>query len=124
MKFQCMGYFNQEKMDALPQKEIDAIMQECEHHLKAFYENEHVLTDAAVSQKGIKIQRINDAIQVDNVALSESKRMIGSSFMIEAKDMEEAIHIASQHPTVIVTQGEQLGWEIEVRAIEDYYERK
>ncbi len=123
MKFQCLGYFNQEKMDTLPQKEVDAIMQECEHHLKAFYENEQVLTGAAVSQKGMKIQRVNDAIQVDNVELPESKRMIGSSFMIEAKDMEEAIHIASQHPTVIVTQGEQLGWEIEVRAIEDYYER-
>ncbi len=123
MKFQCLGYFNQEKMDALPQKEVDAIMQECEHHLKTFYKNEHVLTDVAVSQKGMKIQRVNDAIQVDNVELPESKRMIGSSFVIEAKDMEEAIHIASQHPTVIVTQGEQLGWEIEVRAIEDYYER-
>lgn len=124
MKFQCLGYFNKEKMDALPQAEVDAIMQECEHHLKAFYENEHVLIDAAVSQQVIKIQRVNHVVQVEKGQLTESKRMIGSSFMIEAQDMEEAIHIASQHPTVIVSQGEELGWEIEVRSIEDYFERE
>ncbi|WP_240159926.1 hypothetical protein [Paenibacillus aceris] len=38
--------------------------------------------------------------------------MIGSAFLIEARDMEEAIRIASLHPTVQVASGEQFGWGI------------
>ena len=34
--------------------------------------------------------------------------MIGSAFLIEAQDMEEAIRIASLHPTVQVSAGSSL----------------
>jgi hypothetical protein len=49
--------------------------------------------------------------------------MLGSAFLIEARDMEEAIRVASLHPTTQVDAGEQFGWRIDIRPI-DYFEKK
>lgn len=47
----------------------------------------------------------------------ETKEIIGSSFLIEVEDLDEAIRIASMHPTIQVGAGEQFGWGIEIRPI-------
>lgn len=120
MKYQCMGYFNQEKMDALPKEEIDAIMQECQPHLEKLYKSGHVLMDAGVEKRVKNLQRVDGKIQVFDNRFAEPKRILGSVFIIEARDMEEAIQVASQHPTVQVEKGEELGWEIEIRSIHSF----
>ncbi|EPE61269.1 hypothetical protein L479_02335 [Exiguobacterium sp. S17] len=48
---------------------------------------------------------------------------MGSAFLIEALDMEDAIRIASLHPTVQVQEAEELGWRLEIRSIHYYRER-
>lgn len=50
-----------------------------------------------------------------------TKEMIGSAFLIEARDMEEAIRVATLHPTAQVAAGEPFGWGIEIRPIH-YFE--
>lgn len=124
MKYQCLGYFNQEKMDALPKEEIDAIMLQCQHHLDELYKTGQMLMDAGVAQEVKTLQRIEGKIQIDDSRLADSKKMLGSSFIIEAMDMEEAIRVASLHPTVQVREGEKLGWEIEIRPIDSFEMRK
>jgi hypothetical protein len=52
-----------------------------------------------------------------NDPLSENEETIGSVFLIEASDMDEAIKIASLHPSVQIDAGEQFGWRIEIRPI-------
>lgn len=121
MKFQCLGYFNQEKMDALPEEEIDALMKECRHHLEELYKSGHVLIDAGVGQEVKILRRDKGKVQMFDGRLADTKKMLGSAFIIEANDMEEAMEVASLHPTVKVSKGEQLGWEIEIRSI-DYFE--
>ena len=37
MKFLCLGYYDSQTMDALPQAEIAAIMSQCGPPLEAFY---------------------------------------------------------------------------------------
>jgi hypothetical protein len=46
----------------------------------------------------------------------ETKEQLGSFFLLEAKDMQEAIQLASMHPAANL--GEKLGWGIEIRPIE------
>jgi len=43
---------------------------------------------------------------------------VGGFFIIEARDLNEAIRVASKHPAAHL--GEQVGWGIEVRPIETY----
>jgi hypothetical protein len=120
MKYQCMGFFDQEKMDALPKDEIDAIMQECQPHLDKLYKSGHLLMDAGVDKEVKSLQRVDGKIQVFDNRFAEPKRILGSVFIIEAHDMEEAIQVATMHPTVQVTEGELLGWEIEIRPIHSF----
>ncbi|WKA59296.1 YciI family protein [Planococcus shenhongbingii] len=120
MKYLCLGYFNKEKMEALPKEEIDAIMLECQPHLEELYKSGHVLVDAGVAQEVKSLQRVGGKIQVGDGHLTQLDKLIGSAFILEAQNIEEAIQVASLHPTVQVSRGEQLGWEIEIRPIDSF----
>jgi hypothetical protein len=49
MIFLCIGYLIAEKMDARPNAEIEAVMNECQPHLEKFYDSGNVLIDAVWS---------------------------------------------------------------------------
>ncbi|BFT72643.1 YciI family protein [Paenibacillus sp. P36] len=123
MKFLCLGYLEPEKMDARPKHEIDVIMSECSHQLENFYSSGQVVIDAGLSSETKCLRRANGKVRVTDGPFIETKEMIGSAFLIEAQDMEEAIRIASLHPTVQVASGEQFGWGIEIRPIH-YFESR
>ncbi|REE94618.1 hypothetical protein A8990_101414 [Paenibacillus taihuensis] len=123
MKFLCLGYLNSEKMDARPKDEIEAIMQECPPHLEKFYGSGQVILDAGLSAETKCLRLARGNLKVMDGPFIESKEMIGSAFLIEAQDMEEAIRIASLHPAVQIGAGEQFGWGIEIRPIH-YYESR
>lgn len=124
MKFQCLGYFDQQKMDALPKEQLDAIMLECQPHLDELYKSGRVLMDGSVAQEMKRLKRIEGKVQVNDRPIIDVHKMLGSMFVIEAKDMDEAMQVASLHPTVQVSSGEQLGWELEIRPIDVYEVRK
>ena len=46
----------------------------------------------------------------------ETKEQIGAFLIIEAKDLNVAIQVASKHPAAQL--GEHVGWGVEVRPIE------
>jgi hypothetical protein len=48
---------------------------------------------------------------------AETKELVGSILIIEAKDLSDAVRVASLHPAAHL--GEYLGWWIEVRTIAD-----
>ncbi|MBI0581372.1 hypothetical protein IEC97_29140 [Neobacillus cucumis] len=122
MKFLCFGFFSSEKMNVLPKGEIEAIMSECSPHLKKFYMSGQVMMDVGVETEFKSLQRENGNIKVTDKALVEFDERIGSVFLIEANDMEEAIRIASLHPTTQLDAGEELGWRIEIRPVH-YFEK-
>ena len=47
---------------------------------------------------------------------AETKEQLGSYFLIEARDLKEAIDVASKHPAARLN--EHLGWGVEIRPIE------
>lgn len=123
MEYLGLGYFDKKKMDALPKEKVEAIMQKCQVHLEEFYKSGQVMADVGVAQEAKSLQRVDGNIQVGESQLTQLKKMIGSAFIIEAQNIEEAIEIASLHPTVQVTEGEQLAWEIEIQAIDSFYKK-
>ncbi|MFD0677142.1 MULTISPECIES: YciI family protein [unclassified Paenibacillus] len=117
MKFLCLGYLDSEKMDALLKEEIDAVMHECRPHLEELYKSGQVIIDAGLTSETKCLRRTNGKVKIMDGPFIETKEMIGSAFLIEAQDMEEAIRIASLHPAVQVGASEQFGWGIEIRPI-------
>jgi hypothetical protein len=123
MKYLCLGYFEPEKMDARPKEEIDAVKLECRPHLEEFYKSGQVIIDAGLALETKSLRRVNGKVKVIDGPFIESKEMIGGAFIIEARDMEEAIKVASVHPITQVAAGEQFGWGIVIHPI-DYFEKR
>ena len=121
MKYLCLGYLEPEKMNARPKAEIDAVMSECQPHLEELYKSGQLIIDAGLSFETKSLRRVNGKVTVIDGPFIETKEMLGSAFLIEARDMEEAIRVASLHPTTQVGAGEQFGWRIEIRPIH-YFE--
>ncbi|SEN49923.1 YciI family protein [Paenibacillus sp. OV219] len=117
MQFLCLGYLEPAKMDARPKDEINAVMNECMPHLDNFYKSGQVLVDAGLASEAKCLRRESGIVKVMDGPFIETKEMIGSAFLIEAQDMDEAIRIASLHPSVQIGAGEQFGWGIEIRPI-------
>ncbi|MDP1771904.1 MAG: YciI family protein [Methylobacter sp.] len=90
MKYLCLGYFNPEKMDARPKTETDAAMRECQPHLEKLYRSGHLLVDAGLALESKCLRRVDGKVRVTDGPFIETKEMIGSAFLIEAQDMEEA----------------------------------
>jgi hypothetical protein len=121
MKYLCLGYLDPEKMNARPKAEIDVVMSECQPHVEELYRSGHLLVDAGLALENKCLRRVDGKVRITDGPFIETKEMIGSAFLIEAQDMEEAIRVASLHPTAQVSAGQQFGWGIELRPIH-YFE--
>lgn len=120
MKFLCLGYFEPAKMDARPQAEIQAIIGECMAVLPGFLASGQVLLDAGLQTEARRLRRVDGAVRIEDGHVIEDRRMIGSVSIIEADDIDEAVSVASKHPSAQVGAGEALGWTLEVRAIHSF----
>ena len=120
MKFLCLGYFNREAMEAVPQAEVDTLMDQCRPHMDVLYKTGQVLVDAGLHLEAKCVRRVKGKLKVTDGPYIETKEMIGGVFMIEAQDMEEAIRVASLHPTTAMVSGERYGWALEIRPLHYY----
>lgn len=123
MRYLCLGYFNPSIMNGLPEAEIEAVMAECRSYMPELYKTGQVIVDAGLELETKYLRRVDGRVKVTDGPFAEAKELIGSAFIIEAADMEEAIRVASLHPTTMVGAGEQLGWRVEIRPIH-YFEQR
>ncbi|HTY01844.1 MAG TPA: YciI family protein [Bacteroidota bacterium] len=121
MKYMCLGYFDKKKMDALPKAELDALMGKCQQVIVELYESGHLIIDAGVDQKSTIVRNVKGKVSVTDGPYIETKEQIGGAFIIEAKDEQEAIRIASLHPAV--RMGEDRGWALEIRQVTVFEQR-
>ena len=120
MKFLCLAYYDEKKFDALPKAELDAIVRECHSHDEALRNSGHLITVASLgpTRTTTSVRPKNGKPSVTDGPFAETKEQVGAFFIIEARDLNEATEVASQHPAAHL--GEHVGWGIEVRPI-DYF---
>ncbi|HEY3180119.1 MAG TPA: YciI family protein [Casimicrobiaceae bacterium] len=122
MKFLCLGYYDETKFDALPKHEVDAIVRECRVHDEGLHRSGRLLAVASLAptRASKSVRPRNGKPSVTDGPFAETKEQIGSFFIIEARNLDEATKIASLHPAAHL--GENVGWGIEVRPI-DHFEQ-
>jgi hypothetical protein len=122
MKFLCLGYYDEKKFDALPKAELDAIVSQCGAHDAALHASGHLLSVAslAATRDSRSIRPRAGQPSITDGPFAETKEQIGSFFIIEASDLEEASKIAALHPAAHL--GESVGWGVEVRPIDYFFE--
>ena len=122
VKYLCLGYYDAKKFDALPKAELDAIVSRCKTHDEALRKSGRLLSVASLEspRQAITLRPRRGEVSVTDGPFAEAKEMIGAFFVIEAKDRDEAIKVASMHPAAHL--GESIGWGVEVRGIDFYDE--
>src|SRR5262245_8656751 len=118
MKFLCLAYYDEKKFEALSKTELDAIRSQCKPHDETLHQGGHMMLVASLAAPRVSksIRPRNGKPFITDGPYAETKEQLGSFFLIEAKDLDEATAEASKHPAAHL--GENLGWGIEVRPIE------
>ncbi len=115
MKYLCLAYGDREKMDALSRSEMDAIGVDCQPFMEDLRKSGHLISDEGLGWDTTIVRPRGGKVSVTDGPFIETKEQVGGFFVIEARDLNEAIRVASRHPAAHL--GENLGWGIEVRPI-------
>ncbi|HVV73765.1 MAG TPA: YciI family protein [Verrucomicrobiae bacterium] len=114
MKYLCLAYEEEEKLKALSQNDWDALRTETLAYVSELRERGFVVAaEALQSVRTAATVRVRDGkLNVNDGPFAETKEQLGGFFLIAARDLNEAIQVASKWPSA------RLG-SIEVRPIEE-----
>ena len=118
MKYLCLGYYDEEKFNALPNEELEAIVKKCRAHAAALLATGKVMLIGSLSmpQYWKSIRPDGGTSKVTDGPFTEAKEIVGAFFIVDARNLDEAVGIASKHPAAHL--GANIGWGIDVRACE------
>jgi len=117
MQYLCLGYYDPAKFDTLSLAEQEALGKECAPHDARLHASGKLVSVASLAHRvGATLRPSRNGPQIVDGPFTEAKEVLGSFFIIEAEDLEEAKRVAALHPAA--QWGEHLGFAIEVRPIE------
>ena len=102
MKFVCLGYIAQGVWESMPDRERNAMMDECFTYDDVLRKNGHFAGGEGLQNaKSAVTLRWKDgkAVATDG-PYAETKEQLGGILVLEARDMAHAIELMSKHPGV------------------------
>lgn len=114
MKYLCLVFVDERKLDALSKEESDALDRESLAYDDALRKSGHFLTAQALQSvhSATTVRPRSGKVSVTDGPFAETNEQIGGFILIDARDRNEAIQLASQIPVA------RLGG-VEVRPIKE-----
>jgi len=102
MKYICLGYYDPARHAAMTEDERNAMFDECceyDDHLRA---NGHWAGGEALQppESGLTVSWKNGKVATTDGPYAETKETLGGILLLEARDMNHAIQLMSQHPSM------------------------
>ncbi len=102
MKYICLGYYEPAKHAGMTEEERNAMFDECfdyDDHLRA---NGNWAGGEALqpSETALTLYWRNGKVATTDGPYTETKEQLGGILVLEARDMNHAIQLMSQHPAV------------------------
>jgi hypothetical protein len=119
MKYLCLIYDDEKKMAGLSKGEADAFMGEYFQFTDGIRKSGHYVAGEALQPVGTAttVRVRNGKLSSTDGPFAETKEQLGGFYLIEAKDLNDAMQVASRIPSA------RLG-SIEVRPVVDYSKAK
>ena len=114
MKFMFTIHHDENVLDAIPEKDMQALVDSAIEYAEEIRQSGHyIASDALQRTATARTIRVRDG-QVSTTAgpFAETKEQLGGFFVIEAKDMDEACAVAARFPPARVAV-------IEVRPVQE-----
>ncbi len=102
MKFICMGYIQPGKFETMTQAEREAMLDECFAYDDQLRANGHFAAGHGLQppQAGRSLHGKNGKVVVTDGPFAETKEQLGGILVLEARDLDHAVQLLSQHPAV------------------------
>lgn len=101
MKYLLMCCSEEKKLTALSKSECDALMDETWAYCEALQKSGHLIVAEPLEpvHTAMTVQVRNGKVSVTDGPFAETKEQIGGFFLINARDLNEAIQVASRFPS-------------------------
>ena len=102
MKYICLGYYDKSKFDGMSETERNAMFDTCfdyDDHLRA---NGHSSGGEALqgAETALTLSWKNGKVVTTDGPYTETKEQLGGIGILEARDMNHAVHLIAQHPSL------------------------
>ena len=102
MKYICFGYYDKSKFDGMTADERNAMFDTCfeyDDHLRA---NGHFVGGEALqpNETAMTLRMKNGKVEFTDGPYAETKEQLGGILFLEARDINHAVQLISQHPSV------------------------
>jgi hypothetical protein len=100
MKYLCLVYHEEAVIDALPQSEFDTIVRDTIAYRDELRQSGHYIASDALEyvQAATTIRVRNGKVSITDGPFAETKEQLGGFYIIEARDLNDAIRVASLMP--------------------------
>jgi hypothetical protein len=119
MKYLCLVYNEEKKLDAMSESEWDALVGEALAYDEELRKKGHFIIAHALQpiQTATTVRVRNGKLSTTDGPFAETKEQLGGFILIDARDLNEAVHVASKMPEA------RLG-SIEVRPIRELQQKE
>src|SRR3984957_12020186 len=102
MKYICLGYYDKDKFEGMPEGERNAMFDRCfefDDHLRA---NGHWAGGEALQpqETALTLYWKNRKVATTDGPYAETKEQLGGIGILEARDMNHAVQLMAQHPSL------------------------
>jgi len=100
MKYVCLVYHEEEKLAALSQPQMDGLVGACIGWVEELEASGHHIFSAGLQsiRTAATVRHRNGKLSMTDGPFAETKEFLGGFTLIDAKDLNEAIQIASKFP--------------------------
>lgn len=114
MKYLCLIYIDEKMLNALPKSELDALLDETSAYNEMLQQSGHFISTAGLKpvQTATTIRMRKGKLSITDGPFAETKEVLGGFYVIEARDLNEAIQLASKSPSLAIGS-------VEVRPIDE-----
>ena len=114
MKYLCLLHYDVAKFDTLAPADLEAIGKDCKPHDEALRRSGQVVAQGSLEHRtAMTIRPRGGKPETSDGAIGVT---VGAFLIIEARDLNDAVRVASLHPAA--RTGEHLGWAVEVRPLD------
>jgi hypothetical protein len=102
MKYLCLGYYDKAKFDAMSEAERNAMFDACFEYDDHFRATGHWGWGEALQgpEAALTLSWKNGKVATTDGPYAETKEQIGGIGILEARDMNHAVQLISQHPSL------------------------
>ncbi|BBP83645.1 MULTISPECIES: YciI family protein [Pseudomonas] len=100
MKYLCLIYFDETVLDSMPAEQFESIVGHCmDYEQRLQRSGQYIAAEALQSTQTATTLRLQgDKLSITDGPFAETREQLGGFYLIDAKDLNEAIQIAAKIP--------------------------